>query len=50
MEVDSGIGSEYDHELTQQNQSTVAQSPLTQQEQVQAQQQYVKAQDMAMSA
>lgn len=50
MEVDSGIGSESDHELTQQNQSTIAQSPLTQQEQVQAQQQYVEAQDMAMSA
>ena len=50
MEVDSGIESESDHELTQQNQSTIAQYPLTQQEQVQAQQQYVEAQDMAVSA
>ena len=43
MEVDLGIGSEYYHELTQQNLSTIAQSPLTQQQQVHAQQPYVEA-------
>jgi diadenosine tetraphosphatase ApaH/serine/threonine PP2A family protein phosphatase len=52
MEVDSGIGSESDHEHTQQNQSPVTQSPHTQQEQEQeqahAQQQYVEAQGMAV--
>lgn len=52
MEVDSGIGSESDHEHTLQNQSPVTQSPHTQQEQEQdqahTQHQYVEAQDMAV--
>lgn len=52
MEVDSGIGSESDHEHTLQNQSPVTQSPHTQQEQEQdqahTQHQYVEAQGMAV--